>query len=157
MLRPKNIIQPAVRYPADPRAVFILALSVFSGISTLIAREGPDSIEALLPHWGVVTWAVTLGLGSFMALLGLARDTDWGIVTEQVGCVMVGVATTFYSILVLMVVGPSATPAVSIILGWGLACFLRWLQLQLLIHQHIEERFRSQIEDQILNANDEEQ
>lgn len=155
MLTPKNLIQPAVRYPADPRAVFILALSVFSGITTIAVEQGPETLESLMPRWGVITWGLSLGLGSLLALVGLARDTDSGIVTEQIGCVMVGVATTFYCSLALWSVGIGALPVLTIVFGWGLACFVRWVQLQLLIHQHIETRMVEQIQERFFSEEDE--
>lgn len=155
MLRPRNLLRPAVRYPADPRAVFILALSVFSGFTTILVEAGPQTLESLMPRWGVVVWGVCLGLGSLLALVGLARDTDWGIVTEQVGCVMVGVATIFYSILGLYVLGPQASSVISIVLGWGLACILRWYQLQLLIHDTVEERQTQRIQEHLQQVQDE--
>ena len=130
-----STLQPAARYPADPRAVFILALSVFSGLTALTLEAAPNTLEALLPNWGVVLWAVLLTLGSVVTLVGMVRQTLNGIIAEQVGSVMVGATTVFYSVLVIVVVGRNAIQTVGIILAWGLACFLRWLQLQLLIDQ----------------------
>lgn len=128
------IFKPAARYPADPRAVFILALSVFAGLTALALRVGPQSLEALLPKWGVITWGIILTLGSATTLVGMMFQTVNGIITEQVGSVMVGAAVLFYSGLALIVVGPSTLPSVGIVLGWGVACLMRWAQLQALIH-----------------------
>lgn len=127
------LFQPAARYPADPRVVFILALSVFSGLASLAVDQGPGTLEELLPKWGIITWGLTLCIGSAITLLGLTRQTVNGIITEQVGSVAVGAATVFYSILALWVAGPPAFQAIGIILAWGLACFARWVQLQLLL------------------------
>jgi hypothetical protein len=140
MLRPRNLLRPAVRYPADPRAIFILALSVFSGMATLLIEEGPPTLESLLPQWGIMIWSATLALGSLIALVGLARDTDWGIVTEQVGCVMVGAATVYYSVLAFVYLGLAGSSIIAVVLGWGLACLMRWFQLQLLVIDNIEKR-----------------
>ena len=130
-----SVLQPAARYPADPRAVFILALSVFSGLTALTLEAAPNTLRALLPHWGVLLWAILLTLGSVVTLAGMVRQTLNGIIAEQVGSVMVGATTVFYSVLVIVVIGRDALQTVGIILAWGLACFLRWLQLQLLIDQ----------------------
>lgn len=131
------IFKPAARYPADPRAVFILALSVFSGLTSLALKVAPQSLEALLPHWGLITWGLTLTLGSAVTLTGMAFQSINGIVTEQVGSVMVGSATVFYAALALLVVGPSSLQNVGIVGAWGLACFIRWVQLQILVHNAI--------------------
>lgn len=127
------IFKPAARYPADPRAVFVLALSVFSGMTALALSAAPHSLEALLPGWAVYLWGITLSAGSATALIGMALQSVNGIVVEQVGNVMVSVSTIYYSGLVLWIVGPGAIQTVGIILAWGLSCAIRWAQLQVLI------------------------
>jgi hypothetical protein len=143
------IFKPAARYPADPRAVFILALSVFSGATTLALKAAPESLEAVLPQWGVVTWSVMLTLGSLLSLVGMAFQSLNGIVLEQIGSVVVGATTVFYSTLALYVIGPQAFQTVGIILAWGLACFVRWIQLQVLIHSAIKRQQKMAILEQV--------
>lgn len=134
------IFKPAARYPADPRAVFILALSVFAGLTALALKVAPESLEALLPRWALITWGSVLTLGSAVALTGMVFQSLNGIITEQIGSVMVGAATVFYSGIVLYVVGPSALQTVGIVLAWGLACLIRWAQLQVLIHDAVKRQ-----------------
>lgn len=128
------IFKPAARYPADPRAVFILALSVFSGLTALVLDVAPQSLEALLPHWAVVSWGSLLVAGSAITLIGMAFQSFNGIIIEQIGSVVVGATTLFYAGIILAVVGIDAIQNVGIILAWGLSCFLRWGQLQILIN-----------------------
>ena len=140
MSLPRFILQPAERYPADPRAVFILALSIFSGIGYLIYEEAPGSLEATLPEWGIPLWSLGLGIGSFLALAGLVKDSVNGILVEQVGSAMVAASTLFYSAIAFWVIGGSAGQPVMIVLGWGIACGIRWIQLQLLLRRiHAQE------------------
>lgn len=131
-----SFFKPAARYPADPRAVFILALSVFSGITALALEVAPESLEALIPYWGVILWGTLLASGSAVTLIGMARQTVNGIITEQVGSVMVGATTIFYSVLALYTSGSAldAIQTVGIVLAWGLSCLVRWAQLQSLIN-----------------------
>jgi hypothetical protein len=129
-----SAFRPAARYPADPRAVFILLFSVFSGLTSLALSNGPQSLELVLPYWAVATWGVVLCLGSAITLLGMLFQSLNGIITEQIGSVMIGAAATFYPVVALYVVGPGALQSVTIIFAWGLACFWRWGQLQVLIH-----------------------
>ena len=136
----RMIFKPAARYPADPRAVFILALSVFSGITTLALKAAPESLESVLPQWGVVLWSVMLTVGSVITLAGMAFQTMNGIILEQVGSVTVGATTVFYSGLALYTLGPQAFQTIGIILAWGLACFIRWIQLQILIHSALKRQ-----------------
>lgn len=145
----RMIFKPAARYPADPRAVFILALSVFSGITTLALKAAPESLEAVLPHWGVVTWSVMLTLGSIVTLAGMAFQTMNGIILEQVGSVIVGATTVFYSGLALYILGPGAFQTIGIILAWGLACFIRWIQLQVLIHNALKRQQKMAILERV--------
>lgn len=154
------IFKPAARYPADPRAVFILALSVFSGLTALAVKAAPESLESLIPYWGVVLWGVLLSMGSLITLVGMARQTVNGIITEQVGSVMVGVTTIFYSVLALYTSSLDAIQTVGIVLAWGLACLIRWGQLQSLIHDAVRrqekiivlDRLYAEIEDREMSA-----
>lgn len=145
----RMIFKPAARYPADPRAVFILALSVFSGLTALVLQVAPNSLEALLPRWGVFTWGALLALGSAVTLIGMAFQSVNGIVLEQIGSAMVGATTVFYSSLVFMVVGVSAIQSVGIIMAWGLACFVRWVQLQVLLHDSMKRAAKQAIVDRV--------
>ena len=132
------IFQPAARYPADPRAIFILAVSIFVGFTALAIDAAPDSLNAVLPRWAVITWGAMLVIGSALALAGMARQTVNGIITEQIGSVIVGVTTIFYSTLAFIEVGPNALQTVGLILAWGGACLVRWAQLQYLIRDSIK-------------------
>lgn len=145
----RMIFKPAARYPADPRAVFILALSVFSGATTLALKAAPESLEAVLPQWGVLVWSVMLALGSLVTLVGMAFQTMNGIVLEQIGSAMVGATTVFYSVLAIWILGPAALQTIGIILAWGLACFIRWIQLQVLIHSALKRQQKQEIIDRV--------
>lgn len=131
------IFKPAARYPADPRAVFILALSVFSGITAFALEVAPDSLHALLPDWAVFVWGALLTLGSVVTLAGMIMPTVNGILIEQVGSVMVAATTIFYSVLALWTTGLEAIQVIGLVLAWGLACAIRWGQLQILIHDSV--------------------
>lgn len=149
-------MKPASRYPADPRAVFVLLLSVFTGLTALALQYAPESLNAFLPHWGVITWGALLLVGSALALVGVALQGINGIILEQIGSVLVGVTTIFYSVLGFHSVGLDGLQTVGIILAWGLSCLWRWGQLQMLIVQtyHIKlkmearEELRQELEDQ---------
>ena len=135
------MFKPASRYPVDPRATFMLALSVMSGVSSLAVAEAPGSLQAAMPEWAVVIWGVLLIVGAATALIGMLFKGVGGVITEQIGNMTVAVTTLFYASVALMVVGLSAVFPVGIVGAWGLACFVRWLQLQLLINTaHKTER-----------------
>lgn len=129
----KSVFQPAARYPVDPRAVFILVLSVFSALIALAVDAAPATLQAVLPQWAVITWGIMLALGSVITLGGMAFQSLNGILFEQVGSVIVGAVTLFYSSVAFLIIGDDALQPVGIILAWGISCFVRWIQLQALI------------------------
>lgn len=135
------MFKPASRYPVDPRATFMLALSVMSGLSSLAVAEAPGSLEAALPDWAVLIWGILLVAGSITALAGMLFRGVGGVITEQVGNMMVAVTTLYYAIIAFVMIGASVVFPIGIIAAWGLACFMRWIQLQLLINSaHKTER-----------------
>lgn len=148
-----GLFRPAARYPADPRAIFILMLSVFAGATAFLVRAAPDTLEYLLPHWGVILWGVVLMLGSAVTLTGMAKQSVNGIILEQVGSVMVAAATIFYSVLAVWYLGWGVVQTVGIIFAWGIACLIRWAQLQILINsamrRHEKEMFVARIHSEI--------
>ena len=79
------------------------------------------------------------GGSSTMTLVGMARQTKFGIITEQVGSVVVGAATIYYA-TATVVVSETFPPATGIVLAWGLSCFWRWGQLQSLINKLVIEQ-----------------
>lgn len=147
----RMIFKPAARYPADPRAVFILALSVFSGATSLAIQAAPQSLESLLPRWGVVVWGVMLVLGSATTLAGMAFQTVNGIITEQIGSVMVAATTLFYSSIAIWFAGIDVISSVGIILAWGLSCLVRWLQLQILINSAYKRQQKIEMLDRLFH------
>jgi hypothetical protein len=129
----RRLLIPAARYPADPRAVFILSLCAFSGIPLVFADAAPGSIASQVSKPFVVVWGALLALGALLTLAGTVKQTVNGIIMEQIGSVAVGGATIFYGGAILIQVGSRGSVPAGIILGWGLSCFWRWFQLQALM------------------------
>ena len=121
---------PAVRYPPDPRALFILALCVVSGLPLLIAGAVPGSIESQLDPFWVIVWGLMLTVGSLLSLVGMAWQSPTGVVTEQVGSVALGVACVVYAAAIWGATEWSGSVPEGIIIGLGGASFWRWWQLQ---------------------------
>lgn len=112
----------------------MLALSVFTGVVAVALGASPDSLGALLPPWAVHLWAIILVVGSGVTLAGLPLQNINGIIIEQIGSVMVAASTLFYAILAFSFVGAGALQSVGIVAAWGVACAIRWFQLQALIN-----------------------
>lgn len=137
-------VAPATRYPPDPRALFVLSLCVVSGLPLVLGISKPGSVESLIPSWAVVVWGALLTGGAVTSLAGMVKQTVGGIIAEQIGSVAVGSATIFYSTAILLSTGWQGVLPAGIILGWGLSCMWRWVQLASLLssaqHQAADER-----------------
>lgn len=101
----RNLRTPAARYPADPRVVFMLAAIGISGIAYLFGNPPPGTIEAQLDRGWIIAWAIALGLGGPVCLVGTFKLDPDGILLEQIGCALVFGATAIYAIAVWTQVG----------------------------------------------------
>ncbi len=121
---------PAVRYPPDPRALFVLVLCVVSGVPLIFANATPGSIASQLPSPAIVAWGIMLAGGSLLSLLGTIRQTVNGVIVEQVGSVALGFACLIYAGAIWTVVQWQGSVPMFFLLAFGLASFWRWGQLQ---------------------------
>lgn len=158
ILRPllRGLFHPASRFPADPRAIFLLGLSVFVGMTALILDAAPATLNSVLPHWAVIIWGALLTAGSVVTLAGMTRQTVGGIIAEQIGSVTVGATTVFYAAVGLKVSGIDVLQPVGIVLAWGLSCFIRWIQLQLLLLDAHQLKVEDAVESEVRRRLDEE-
>lgn len=131
----RHVMIPAARYPLDPRAVFILGLSIMAGVPLLFSDATPGSIEHLLPGWAVIMWGIALVFGAALTLFGMSRQTVDGIIAEQIGSVIVGCAAIIYSFATLLSNGEGAVYSFAVIFGYGLSSLWRYGQLQALLTQ----------------------
>lgn len=121
-----------------PFEIFLLIMLIFSVTPLLWGAPAPISIEALLPTPVIKLWAATASLGSLVALLGIIWPRRViGMVIEQVGLVMVGVAACFYGAAIWIVTGEVGRVPGAIISAFGLSCLVRWYQLQKLVDEQI--------------------
>ena len=120
---------PAVRYPPDPRAVFILALCVVVGFPLIFADATPSTIAGKLDSWLVVAWGAMLSGGALVTLLGAMRQTPTGIAFEQIGSASLGVACLMYAAAIWAAVQWAGAVPIAIVLGFGLASIWRFGQL----------------------------
>lgn len=136
---------PAVRYPPDPRALFLLAMCVVSGVPLIFANATPGSINAQLDLPMIIAWGVMLSGGALLSLVGSLRQTINGIITEQVGSVALGFACLIYAGAVWLTVRWAGAVLICLIIGLSGASFWRWGQLQAFLHQ--TEKLAREIRD----------
>lgn len=114
-----------------PFEVFLLTMCAVSGVPLAFGAPRPGSINSQLPEALAVGWGITLALGSVTALAGIWwRNRVSGIILEQIGLVAVGWAAIIYGAAAVIFAGWSAALPASLVLGFGVACLVRWRQLQ---------------------------
>lgn len=136
---------PAVRYPPDPRALFLLILLVIVGVPLIFANATPGTIASQLDAPWVVAWGVMLSGGSALSLLGAVRQTPNGVIAEEVGSVALGFACLIYGCAIWGKVGWAGSVPMGILLALGVASIVRYFQLRAYLRN--VERQAQQIRD----------
>lgn len=119
-----------------PFEVVGLTAATMIGVVSLFADVVPSSIKDALPVPFQYAWAVTLFLGSLIALVGVVFGGTRGVFFEQIGVFAAGAACLVYSAAVI-----SWRPEVSSIMAFGMvaaygfACMWRFGQLVRLVHE----------------------
>lgn len=130
----RNFTTPAVRYPPDPRALFLLLMCVISGVPLMFANATPRSIVAQLDDPWVVGWGIALVGGSLLTLVGALRQTVNGVLAEQVGSVALGFACLIFAAGIAGYTGWSGSVVALLVFGFGIASLWRWGQLHAYLH-----------------------
>lgn len=126
----RNFRTPAARYPADPRVILLLVACVASGVRFLVGGAIPGTIESQLDRPWVVIWALMVGLGGLVTLVGTLRMDVTGILAEQIGCLMLLGGTVVYAVAVWTSAGEAGFYPGLFQLMFGIASGWRWGQLQ---------------------------
>lgn len=134
---------PAVRYPPDPRALFVLVLCAFVGAPLIFANATPGTIAAQMPDPAIVAWGIMLSGGSVVTLAGAMRQSVNGVIAEQVGSIALGFACVIYAGAIWAAVRWTGSVPMFILFAFGTASFWRWGQLQSYLHS--VERMAHQI------------
>lgn len=122
---------PAVRYPPDPRVLFLLGMCVVSGVPLIFADATPVSIlSEITDDWVIVAWGLMLTLGSLCTLLGALRQSVNGVIAEQVGSVSLGFACIIFAGAIYGYTHWRGAVVMLLLFGFGVACLWRWGQLQ---------------------------
>jgi hypothetical protein len=117
---------------------FLTALPILLGAPAL-----PGSIRASLPPWVADIWAICLAGGAGLAMLGIyLKRRDWGLILEQVGLALTGVACLVFAGCILAFQGIDGLVGFGIVGGFGAACVRRYFQIQNVLDQVITEERR---------------
>lgn len=126
--------------PRNPLAIYLLALSLVSGLSLTFGAPTSGSIESELPLYLAKTWGFMLTFGSTASLLGMfwQGDRRTGLLVKRVGMLSLSVAAFVYAAVIVVAAGMNGAFISGIILGFGLATFLQFLRINRRIHRIIQ-------------------
>lgn len=125
----RSFTAPAVRYPPDPRALFVLFMCVVSGLPLVFANATPRSILAQMDDIAIVAWGIMLTGGSLLTLVGMMRQTVNGVIAEQVGSVALGFACVIFAFAIYGYVRWEGAVTMLLVFGLGISCWWRFGQL----------------------------
>ena len=125
----RSFTAPAVRYPPDPRALFLLVMCVISGVPLIFADATPQSIMSQLDDPLIVTWGVMLTGGALLTLIGALRQSVNGVIAEQVGSVSLGFACLIFAGAIYGYTRWAGAVVMLLLFGFGIACLWRYGQL----------------------------
>lgn len=148
MKRSDPITHASTRHPFE---VFLLVLSIVSGLPVMLGNVTPGSVAEALSPWAQKAWGAGLTVGAVVCLLGVLMTRPnpravtvsvTGMVIEQVGLVMVGGACLVYAAALVGYVGRGAGVSAAIVLAYGASCLWRWHQIQrlLLLERDLRKR-----------------
>lgn len=125
----RSFTAAAVRYPPDPRALFVLLMCVVSGVPLVFANATPQSILAQMDDVTIVAWGVMLTGGSLLTLTGMLRQTVNGVIIEQIGSVALGFACVIFACAIWGYVQWRGSVTMFLVFGLGVASLWRYGQL----------------------------
>lgn len=142
----RSFTAPAVRYPPDPRALFLMVMLTVVGVPLIFANATPGTIaDQLDPPW-VVAWGIMLSGGSLVTLVGAVRQTAGAVFTEQVGSVALGFGCLIYAGAIWGKVQWAGSVPMFILVALAAASAVRYFQLRayLVAVEHIAQEIRDE-------------
>lgn len=118
--------------PRNPLAVYLLVLTLLSGVGTMSGLTTARSIEATLPHYVALAWGTLLSFGSLSTLVGMfwPGAIGTGLLGKRVGMFTLAVAATVYSVVILVSLGTGGILSAGIIAGFAVACAMQFVRIE---------------------------
>lgn len=113
----------------------------FVGFTLLVSVGGffnhasrPGSVQDAVGTTGTLIWYAALLLGALAALAGIFwRERATGLMLEALGLLTSGLATIFYGVTAMILLGEVATYSAGIMFGYGGAALWRSAQIRHLL------------------------
>lgn len=118
-----------------PFELFFVGFTLLVSASGLAHRQArPGSVQEAVGHTGSLIWYFALVLGALATLLGIFwRERATGLTLEMLGLFVAGLATVFYGITAMIILGEVATYSAGIMFGYGGAALWRSAQIRHLL------------------------
>lgn len=126
--------------PRNPLAIYLLTLTLISGVGTAVGVPTSGSIEAELPLHLARAWGLMLFGGSSACLLGIfwLGDVRTGLLLKRVGMLTLTVAALVYGTVLLFAAQMDAALIAGIIYGFGVATAIQFVKVNRRIRKIIE-------------------
>jgi hypothetical protein len=103
--------------------VFLLAASAFLGVAYLFGAPRPGSVQAVLPGWMSIAWALVLLVSGVLGLLGCywPKRMDVALEIERSALTLQAAGMILFAAAVWSFAGLSGLATGIIVLAWALA------------------------------------
>jgi hypothetical protein len=128
-----------------PFQVYMLTISIITGVPILFGNIGAGSMAREIPFWLAFCWGLALFLGSAVALIGCYwhRDYATALALERAGLGFVGLAAVVYAVVIMFAAGSSSPPSriipIGIIGAYGFSCLRRARDIGRILHSALKE------------------
>ena len=122
--------------PRNPLAIYLLVLTLMSGIITTFGGTTSGTVEAELPTYLAHIWGLMLTFGASCSLLGIfwQGDVRSGLLLKRVGMLTLTVGAFVYGTVLLFAAHLAAAYIAGLVYGFGLACALQFAKINRRIH-----------------------
>jgi len=127
MSRPVVVISGRHR----PHQLFLMAVSLMTGLAYTLGAPTPSSLTALLPGWALLTWSVGMLVAGAVGLYGAWRSLR----LEQTG-LLLGAAALIWYVAAVVPFGWRALLPGAICVAWAAANVVRAAEIQRAVRGH---------------------
>lgn len=124
----KPVVITTGRHPFE---VLVLLAAIVVGVTLTVTGVEPRSVASAMPGWIQNLWHFLLIAGGAIGLFGIFAPTKLvaRLGTEAAGVVVLGSATTMYSIAIFSISGLNALAAGAFVVALALASWTRAYQI----------------------------
>jgi len=112
---PKSILQ-------QPFELLLAFMCCLSGTTYVLGNVPAAAIDRNLPNVLIRAWGLSLMLGGFLVIFGIARTQP---ILQRAGYSLLAPTSIVYAILLIVYVGLPSVFSVLIIIGFASACLIR--------------------------------